>query len=654
MTASGTLEFVAGGGGGSGQGGQAIGFLQSGGTYYPRPGSGGAGGGGVNRPEGTFDGTSKGFDGEGVSGTWGKYSGADGATVTGPGAGGEAGLTWSNQSPAPNGTVSATASAGHHGGGPANSGAFGTGGEGAGAAKACAVDQPGLPTYFSEGGGGGGGYFGGGGGGCGWAGGGGGGGGSSFVASDVTSPSFANLINPPVADNQPTLGGHYSNVISGLASISFAVCSDSSTSDSSNVRSNAESAHTSGGSCPLTVTVKQLETPRSGLAVHGAHYNVFPVDFVDSNNSSGSIGFRCQSGCTDLLVKVVNPKTNKAVVGAKVNASIGAISGLTGNGFLCGEEVDGKTDTSTCGQYVSGLVTNSDGQVYIRYWLPGVVKAASSTLNVTAKKKCDAQSCSSKELEGSADPTTVTVKPYLIYQKTASLSEAQVEDVGAWAGGTRLFTKFLKVTSNGPKVLTYSLKWLKAFVTSSEKVVEGLEVLEKVEPIAGAFEVLQTFTELWERESMIAMFLQVMNLSPIGIGDPPSEASAPSSASTSFSNKIVNYGVAVPFDIGADGAWWGVAQQLSKTHDDYKGYGLVLKVYEVSTCQQGKDCEPGYANDPGEANVLREGIDPELAFYLTLTYQGYNFGSYNFMLPYDAIAWTETQPNLKGVINDFK
>jgi hypothetical protein len=179
-------------------------------------------------------------------------------------------------------------------------------------------------------------------------------------------------------------------------------------------------------------------------------------------------------------------------------------------------------------------------------------------------------------------------------------------------------------------------------------------VLEKVEPIAGAFEVLQTFTELWERESMIAMFLQVMNLSPIGIGDPPSEASAPSSASTSFSNKIVNYGVAVPFDIGADGAWWGVAQQLSKTHDDYKGYGLVLKVYEVSTCQQGKDCEPGYANDPGEANVLREGIDPELAFYLTLTYQGYNFGSYNFMLPYDAIAWTETQPNLKGVINDFK
>jgi len=28
--------------------------------------------------------------------------------------------------------------------------------------------------------------------------------------------------------------------------------------------------------------------------------------------------------------------------------------------------------------------------------------------------------------------------------------------------------------------------------------------------------------------------------------------------------------------------------------------------------------------------------------------------SFNFKLPYDAIGWTETQPNLKGVTNDFK
>jgi len=32
----------------------------------------------------------------------------------------------------------------------------------------------------------------------------------------------------------------------------------------------------------------------------------------------------------------------------------------------------------------------------------------------------------------------------------------------------------------------------------------------------------------------------------------------------------------------------------------------------------------------------------------------YNFDSYNFTVPYDAIAWAEAQGDKRGVITDFK
>ncbi len=654
VVVNGTVELVAGGGGGSGMGGMAGGYLQPSVTYSPRPGSGGAGGGGVNRPLGNANGTSTGFDGEGVGSICEcTYSGAGGASVGGPGTAGKAGLVYDSPTPADNGTIKATAAPGHPGAGPASSSGAGMGGMGGGAGSACFVDDSNsTPTRsFSEGGGGGGGYYGGGGGGCGWSGAGGGGGGSSYVAPDVTSSSFANTINPPEADVYPAGNGHYSNVTSGLVSVAYTVCSDPA--DQSNQRTSHELAHAKAGSCPLVVTVKQLEKPQSGLAVHSAHYNEAPVDFVDTSSASGS-RFVCESGCVDLLVKVVNPKTNKAVVGAKVNASIGSITGVTGSGFLCGEQPDGRTSLSTCGQYVQDLTTNSDGQLYLRYWLPGVVKAAGSTLNVTAKKKCNATSCPSKELEGSAPPTTVTVQPYLIYANNAPLSKEQVEDLIAWVGGTRLFTKFLKAGHTAPTVLLYSLQFIQAFISSSEHVVAALEAVEAVEPIGGAIEVFQAFTELWERNAMISMFLTDLNLSAMGINDPTTEAVVPKSISSAFAKKIVNYGVVVPFNVGADGVWWNMAQAMAKTPKDVDGYALGIKVYEVSSCEMGKDCEPGYINDDGQTDVLRDGIEPELYFYAYLTYQGVPIYAQNFQLPYDAIGWTETQPNLKDVIDDFK
>jgi hypothetical protein len=48
--------------------------------------------------------------------------------------------------------------------------------------------------------------------------------------------------------------------------------------------------------------------------------------------------------------------------------------------------------------------------------------------------------------------------------------------------------------------------------------------------------------------------------------------------------------------------------------------------------------------------VLRAGIQPDLCFDIVLTYNGYYYDSYGFVTPYDAIAWTENQWDLRGLL----
>ena len=125
---------------------------------------------------------------------------------------------------------------------------------------------------------------------------------------------------------------------------------------------------TSGAGCPLTVSVKRLERLRSGLAVHLQPYNQFPVDFVDSQPQAGFNGplFRCESGCTDLVVTVTDPKTHKPVTGASVNAGMSgagpAIAHGSGSESLCSTG-DSGLDEGNCGSHLLGLKTDAQGQV---------------------------------------------------------------------------------------------------------------------------------------------------------------------------------------------------------------------------------------------------------------------------------------------------
>ncbi len=61
---------------------------------------------------------------------------------------------------------------------------------------------------------------------------------------------------------------------------------------------------------------------------------------------------------------------------------------------------------------------------------------------------------------------------------------------------------------------------------------------------------------------MIAMFLQNTGLSPVGLGEPAIGAWAHAAPSKVFATHLVNYGVVVPFNLGADGAWWDIATTL--------------------------------------------------------------------------------------------
>ena len=287
--------------------------------------------------------------------------------------------------------------------------------------------------------------------------------------------------------------------------------------------------------------------------------------------------------------------------------------------------------------------------MHLRYYVPGALGKVSTTLTVTARETCSGGGGSCNVKSGESH-TTLSVKPYKIYAKAATLTSEEVDDLAAWAGGTRLFTKFLKASSGGPKVLTYALKYLVAVEAAAEDATKALEVVEKAEPVVGVIELAKTFTKLWERQSMIALFLEKTGLSGIGPGDDPFEVSASGPPALGFANKIVNYGVLLPFNAGANGFWWNVATTLHKlqaAHHLGGPWKIAVNVYEVSHCAgPGQDCGPGY----GLAYGAADGIQPALHFDLRLLYHGrHNFYQDAFTIPYDAVAWAETQDNLRGV-----
>lgn len=426
----------------------------------------------------------------------------------------------------------------------------------------------------------------------------------------------------------------------------------------------AARAAAAGAPCRLKVTVKQLDSLRSGLALHSQPYvdpkasgANFPADFV--GYSGATEHYRCESGCTDLLVTVTNAKTGAAVPGASVSAGTddtfrGPDLIVRGHASLCGELANGRTDYDQCGSSVSGLKTDSNGQVRLRYWAPGVNAKLLVDVDVHATAEgCSASGCSLRKGAPTPQPTLI-LHPYLAYEHDGDLEPEQVDDLTAWAGGGSSLTKFLETSARGHKALTFALSVLQGAEIAAETAEQGLEVLEATEPLFGLIELGIAYNDLQERNAMIALFLTTTDLSAAGLYDPPSEASAPEPPSAPFSYKLVNYNTFLPGGIGAGGLWWDIADFIRRSAPHTLGrWGLRLKIYELSNCDPGAgECDPGYRNDPGFATVLRDGIQPELELQATVLVDGLPTVSYEFGMFYDAISWDESQPGILGLITD--
>jgi len=409
------------------------------------------------------------------------------------------------------------------------------------------------------------------------------------------------------------------------------------------------------GGCPLKVIISLDNKLRSGLRIHQPFTN-YPADFVEPVNGR----FACSSGCGDVTVTVFDPRTHQRVPNATVFIKV---SGITGEKGSSGADYICTTSSNRCGVGALGnLTTNSLGQVYVRYWLPGFITATK------VKFDANATACSSScplggPKFGQAKPLEVTAQPYLIYQQTADIPEEQALDLAAWAGGTRFFTRFLKVATIGPKVLPYVFEWLKEAEVAAERATQGLELVEKAEPIFGLIELLKVGIELNERNEMIAMYLHDAKLDPIGIGEGPFEAAASAPPAFGFTKHLVNYGVVAPFDLGADGVWWGFAlglHHINKGGDLFRtghplleGWSVRTTIYETSHCDPTiGSCGPGWGGLLGTNVATNPGMQPELTFQVDYILHGRDYVRHLFTVPYDAPAWTEQQQGLRGVIKD--
>ncbi len=437
------------------------------------------------------------------------------------------------------------------------------------------------------------------------------------------------------------------------------------------------------GGCPLkvTVTVNASTTSpsgevRSGLAVHSIHYRQAPVDFL-APNSVGSQLVHCESGCVDVTVEVTDQQTGDPVKDATVNASVGDLSqGVQilpdgraftapafGDEFLCETSQLFHNDTP-CGTHLIGLKTNKSGHVFLHYWAPGVLASVSTTLNVTAKKTCsaDQSSCPVGQLQGVAEPATLTVEPYLIYDRTSHLSEAEDDDLAAWADGGDSLHKYTEANLKGFDAFVNGAKWLKHLEIAVKDAKALLHVAERFDPWAILLDAGLWLNEKYEADLMISMFLEKAGLSPFGVGYDPVEDQADGAPSSTFTDEIV----ALPrtllpslFGVVPGGFWYDTAQALRRYQDaghDFtlEDWSIQTSVYEVSHCDPHHgSCGPGYASTSG-APAVKAGIEPELVFELSLSHDHMAVVQSAFHIVYDAIAWTRTQAHLKEVIQDFK
>ena len=430
---------------------------------------------------------------------------------------------------------------------------------------------------------------------------------------------------------------------------------------------------------PLKVVVAELEPKiRSGLAVHKpgwAHRypGNYMVDFVEGNGHGRAV---CESGCVDIVVKVLDPRDHdNAVPGAVVDASVdNGIRPFAGKQWLCETQSNGEADSSCVNEGGVTATTDKNGKAYLRFWPPAVTggDTGSDTLNVVAA--CGSGKCSREgKRTGRAKPTSLTVHPYEIYEGGSNLTAAESESLYDWTHESE--SQFVTSLSTVDKLKTpFEIEYvlLKKFSELQHEEELALHYLEKTNIVFYPITAFEAINPYYARQAMLGYFLIATGVGPEGLADDPFAMSVDNQPSAAFQGLLANYATAYsPLKIGATGIWFDLAKELygcesdswftaaptkpcpsplpspSSSSSSSEGAPLDhvridLKVFETSYCNPREgSCEVGY--------IGNRGIKPELYFELTLSEDGHRYPSpFTTTVPYNGLAWATTNwKNLK-------
>jgi hypothetical protein len=416
----------------------------------------------------------------------------------------------------------------------------------------------------------------------------------------------------------------------------------------------ARAAAASSAQCPLKVFVKIVGPianvgTRSGLALDNGLPDEGPVNFtIPTYSKTGSpfgaaneVAEQCESGCANLLVTVIDPQTQKPAAGATIEAKLGQIDTAgspnlhqQGIQFLCTQSAD--PTTRQCGTDLTGLTTDSGGQLRLIYWAPGELVSAHTDIDVSATATCSATECTSGQEAGSAT-SKISVKPYLIYKHrgaiTANEADALREIVGNPAIGDLL-------SAGAHKVLDLELHALLHAELIDEAVLDAAEgplgyAIVQLVDLAGAF------SELKEQWALQEAFLQAAGVEEAGLDGPPFDKQV--AARSVIFDQAILHGVPNAFHIAAGGFLWDLGKELvrrygAKPKNQLPAQHVSIQAYEVSTCSdRSPDCGPGYLDQPG--------IVPRLCFFIS-----WDIGLDQTLCtpPYNAVAWMTIQRTHPG------
>ena len=362
----------------------------------------------------------------------------------------------------------------------------------------------------------------------------------------------------------------------------------------------------------IKVALKVFGSGESGLSFDKTEKK--PVFFTSTNPD---LPPKCVSGCTNVQV-TVRYANGKLATGATLSATVTAVppggiapypSEDAGSGHLCTVT----TSTSTgCGSGVTSL-TDPNGQAAFLYWAPGVISTHNVKITVTAR--------ASNGKSGTTD-RSLTVSPYVIWQKDVVLQSKYTDAIGEWAKPKGVLASAAGLAT-GP-----FQKLLQAAIAVAGHGTGPLNALFTAKDLTSAY---------GQERAFMALFMEKFEFLPFSIG-----------------TKADAYGVDASFVYAwsgrrslVDGFSSGLLYQYGQTLEGLAEQNIIhskqlmkLRVYEVSYCQLNAICGPA-ENAPG--------IEPFLYFTFQAgdppgVYPGkFPLFEGSFILPYNPSKWMREQ-----------